>query len=209
MFGGRIQKGDGRWRTWERNEDMDGPDRMPMISVERMTEAQKQAHDEIASGPRGAVYGPFVALLRSPDLMRRVQATGEYLRYRSALPRRLSEFVILIVARQWTQQVEWSIHLPIALEQGVRPEIAEEIAQGRRPSGMSDDEENVYEFCRELRENRWISDRTYERAKASFGEQGIIDLIGLIGYYSWMAMLMNAARTAPPEGRATLEPLPG
>jgi len=190
---------------------MNGRDRMPIIPVERMTEAQRKAHDEIVSGPRGALYGPFVPLLRSPDLMRRVQQTGEYLRYRNSLPRRLSEFAILITARYWTQQVEWSIHCPVALAEGLRPELAEAIAQGRRPSGMSEDEETVYEFCRELRENRCLSDRCYERAKASFGEQGIVDLVGLIGYYSWMAMLMNVARTVPPveSGTASLKPLPG
>jgi len=175
-------------------------DRMPGIPVDQMTAAQKKAHDEIASGPRGALYGPFVPLLRSPEFMSRLQKAGEYLRYGNVLPKKISEFVILLTARQWTQEVEWHLHYPIALKLGLKPEIAAAIAEGRRPEGMSQDEEIVHEFCSELRQNQGVSDKTFQRALARFGEQGIIDLVGLIGYYTLMAMVMNVARTALPEG---------
>jgi 4-carboxymuconolactone decarboxylase len=178
---------------------MNGAERMPRIPINRMTQTQKKAHDEIVSGPGGAVDGPFIPLLRSPELMSRLQKTGEYLRYRSGLPKKLSELAILIVARQWTQRVEWARHYPIAIEQGLRPQTADAIARGRRPAEMTKDEETVYEFCRELRETQSVSDATYESALASIGEQGIIDLIGVIGYYTWMAMLMNVARNRFPE----------
>src|SRR5262249_20923822 len=112
----------------------------------------------IASGPRGAVYGPFIPLLRSPELASHLQKTGEYLRYHNSVPPTLRELVILMTARQWTQQVEWSIHHPIALKEGLKPEIAQAVAEGRRPEGMSEDEELLYELCAELRQNQNLGD---------------------------------------------------
>jgi 4-carboxymuconolactone decarboxylase len=188
---------------------MTADDRMPEIPRDQMSAAQKQAHDEIASGPRGAVYGPFVPLLRSPELMRRLQRTGEYVRYQNVLPPKISELAILITARQWTQQFEWHHHHPIALEQGVKPAIAQAIAEGRRPRDMGEDEEIVYELCGELRQNQRVSDETYARALARFGEQGIIELVVLVGYYTLMAMVMNVARTPLPKGSIpALAPFP-
>ncbi len=175
-------------------------ERMPAVPREKMTAAQKEAHDEIASGPRGAVYGPFVPLLRSPELTRRLQKVGEYLRYQAVLPRKISELAILLTAREWTQQFEWHHHLPLALAQGVNEKVAEAIADGRRPENMADDEEIAYELCRELHQSRSVSDETYSRALARFGEQGVVELIVLHGYYTLMAMVMNVARTALPEG---------
>jgi 4-carboxymuconolactone decarboxylase len=177
-------------------------ERMPKIPNNRMTQPQKKAYAEIVSGPRGAVDGPYIPLLRSPELMSRLQKTGEYLRYRSGLPKKLSELAILIIARQWTQRVEWARHYPIALGQGLRPQTADAIARGRRPAEMTEEEETVYEFCQELRETQSVSDATYESALASIGEQGIIDLIGVIGYHTWTAMLMNVARNGVPEEQA-------
>ena len=184
-------------------------DRMPPLSAEAMSAAQKQAANEIASGPRGAVYGPFVPLLRTPELTRRLQKVGEYLRYQSALPRRISELVVLITARQWTQQFEWHHHLPLALQQGLAEEIAQAIADGRRPEKMSADEELAYELCLELARNQSLSDATYARAIAAWGEQGVIELVVLHGYYCLMAMVMNVAQTALPDGaRPALPTLP-
>jgi 4-carboxymuconolactone decarboxylase len=180
-------------------------DRLPEIPRDKMNAAQKQAYDEIASGPRGAVYGPFVPLLRSPELMRRLQKTGEYLRYQGVLPQKLSELATLIVAREWTQQFEWHHHHALALERGLKPALVQAIAEGRRPSDMSEDEEIIYEICAELHHNKRVSDETYGRALTRFGEQSIIELIVLQGYYTLMAMVMNVARTALPEG--TIPPL--
>lgn len=184
-------------------------DRMPAIPLEKMNDLQKKYAEEIIKGPRGALYGPFIPLIRSPELMDKAQRMGEYLRYKSAIGNKLSELVILIVARRWTQQVEWHIHDLIALKAGIKPEVVKAIAEGRRPSGMAEDEDIVYEFCDELHANKSVSDTTYNRALARFGEQGVIDMLGINGYYTFLAMIMNATRTAVPDGKAgALQPLP-
>ncbi len=184
-------------------------DRMPAIPLEKMNDHQKKYAEEIIKGPRGALYGPFVPLIRSPELMDRAQRMGEYLRFKSAIGNKLSELVILVVARQWTQQVEWYIHEPIAIKAGIKPEVVRAIAEGRRPTGMPEDEEIVYDFCSELHANKSISDATYNRALASFGEQGIMDMLGINGYYTFLAMIMNGTRTAVPDGKpAPLQALP-
>ena len=134
---------------------------------------------------------------------------GEYLRYRSAIGTRLSELVILLIARFWSQQVEWSIHAPIASNVGIAAETIGAIAAGRRPQMLSDDETTVYEFCFELNVTQDVSDSTFEHALVRFGEQGLVDLIGLNGYYTLLAMMMNAAHTAPAATSVpALAPLP-
>lgn len=184
-------------------------DRMPPIPKENQTEAQRKILEEIAAGPRGGVPAPFIPLSRSPELMTRLQKTGEFLRYDTILGPKLSEMIILIIARQWTQQNEWSIHAPIALKAGVSAGMIEAIADGRRPQNMAEDEETVYDFCDELLRNRSISDATYARALKQFGEQGVIEMTGVNGYYTTLAMIMNVARTALPEGTpAPLQPFP-
>ncbi len=175
---------------------------MPPLAPAQLTEAQRAAAAELASGPRGGVRGPFIPLLRSPELMRRLQKVGEYLRYQSALDRRLSEFVILVVARQWTQQFEWVVHVPLAREAGLAPGIAEALTDGRRPSGMAADEEIAYDFCDELFRTRGVSESTYRHAVAQFGEPGVVDLVGLVGYFTTVSMVMNVAHTPPPENPA-------
>ncbi|MGB8338392.1 MAG: carboxymuconolactone decarboxylase family protein, partial [Burkholderiales bacterium] len=152
------------------------------------------------NGPRGALYGPFVPLIRSPELMHRVQQLGEYLRYRSSVGTRLTELAILITSRQWTQEVEWAIHAQIALDAGIKPETVHAIAECRALTGLPEDEQIVYRFCRELHESKNISDATYALAREKFGEQGIIDLMGTCGYYALLAMVMNGAGTAVPDG---------
>ena len=134
------------------------------------------------------------------------QRMGEYLRYRSALGFRLSELAILITAREWSQQVEWAIHAPIAQSAGIRPEVIEAIAQRRPPDCLSTEEVVVYEFSMQLHRNRQVSDTTWARALALFSEGGVVDLIGICGYYSFLAMVMNAARTEVPP--STTPPLP-
>ena len=176
-------------------------DRMPAIPFDKMNDLQKKYAEEIIKGPRGALYGPFVPLIRSPELMDRSQRIGEYLRYKSAIGTKLTEFVIMIVARQWTQQVIWAIHEPIVLKAGVKPEIIKAIADGRRPVGMSEDEDILYNFCMELHTNKAISDVTYDRALKRFGEQGVIDTLGINGYYTLIAMVMNGTRTAVPDNK--------
>ena len=180
-------------------------DRMPPIPADKYTEAQKRAAEEFAGGRGYEVRGPFVPLIRSPEVMLRAKAMGDHLRFKSALPPRISEMVILITAREWTQQYEWVAHHDIALKAGLRPEIAEAIADWRRPVGMAEDEEAAYDVSTEIQRSKRVSDATWNKAVAKFGEAGVIDLLGINGYYTFLAMTMNAARTALPPGVA--EPL--
>ena len=185
-------------------------DRMAEIPSDKLTPEQKKAADEFAAGRGTPVFGPFVPLLRSPEVMLRAKAMGDYLRFKSALPAKLNEFVILITARQWSQGYEWGVHYPIAMKAGLDPEIAKAVAEGRRPEKMPPDEELVYEFCIELHRNQSVSDATYGKAVARFGEQGVIDMIGVNGYYTFLAMVLNTARTPLPKtsGVPTLPQFP-
>jgi 4-carboxymuconolactone decarboxylase len=188
---------------------MHAQDRMPPIPAERLTDAQKKAIDEFKAARLADISGPFVPLLRSPEVMTRARAMGDYLRFKSTLPPRLSEFVILITSRQWTQNYEWNAHEPLARRAGLKAEIITAIAEGRRPTGMAADEDVLYDLCDELHANRSVSDATYARAVATFGEAGVIDAVGITGYYSLLAMVMNTARTPLPDGaKPALAPFP-
>ena len=181
-------------------------DRMPEIPADKMTEAQKKAAQEFAADRGTPVFGPFIPLLRSPEAMLRAMAMGDYLRFKKVLPPQLSEYVILITARQWTQQYEGDIQYPIALKAGLSADVAKALADGRRPHNMSADEELVYDFLTELHDTKSVSDATYARAVARFGEQGVIDMIGVNGYYTFLAIVMNTARTALPPGHKPAQP---
>ena len=181
-------------------------DRLPPIPESEWTPDQRRLAQPIIDGPRGALISPFVPLLRSPELMDHAQRMGEYLRYRSSIGLRLSELAICITARQWSQQVEWAIHAPIAEREGIAPEALADIAQGRQPSALQADEAVLYAFCTELHRNHGVSDATWQAATALWGEQGVIDLIGVNGYYTFLSMVMNSARTTVPP--STAQPLP-
>ena len=145
-------------------------DRLPPIPEHAMSDAQRAAVDAVVKGPRGALVGPFVPLLRSPDLMEKVQQLGAYLRYRSAIGPRLTELAILLVAREWDQQVEWAIHVPIALEMGIAPHVIDAVARRARPPRMYADEQVVYDFSLELMTHKRVADATWEKAVSHFGE---------------------------------------
>jgi 4-carboxymuconolactone decarboxylase len=183
-------------------------ERMPPLAPHALSEEQRNAAAELAAGPRGGVRGPFIALLRRPELMRRLQKVGEYLRYQSALERRLSEFAMLIVARHLTQQFEWQVHYPLALEAGLAQETAAALAQGARPRGMADDEALVYDFCSELLHTHGVADATYEAAAKRLGEPGIVELVCLVGYFITVSLVMNVAHTPAPSGVGPIEPFP-
>jgi 4-carboxymuconolactone decarboxylase len=136
--------------------------------------------------------------------MGRLQKVGEVLRYRSSLAPKLNELVMLIVAREWTQQFEWQVHLPLAIEAGLDPEIAAAVAEGRRPRRLAEDEELAWDFCNELMRTRGVSDATYARAVALLGERGLIDLLGLAGYFTTVSMVMNVAHIRRRTTRRTL-----
>ena len=175
-------------------------DRMPPIPPEKMTVAQRAAVAEFKAARAADISGPFIPLLRSPEVMNRARAMGDYLRYKSSLPPRLSEFVILLTARRWTQQYEWNAHQAPALQGGLRPDIVAAVAEGRRPERLADDEEAVYALWDELQMRQSVSDATYARAVAKLGEQGVIDALGITGYYTMLAMVLNTARTPLPSG---------
>lgn len=176
---------------------------MPPIPNDRMTDAQKAAAAEFKAARGSDINGPFVPLLRSPEMVNPARAMGDYLRFKTALPLRLSEFVILITAREWTQQYVWGVHYPAAIQAGLSPEIVRAVAEGRRPARMADDEALLYDLCVELQHNRSLSDATYARAVSALGEKGVMDAVSIVGFYTFLAMPLNAARTqargdAPP-----------
>jgi 4-carboxymuconolactone decarboxylase len=184
-------------------------DRLPPLQPADLTAAQRQAVADFRSARGAEVTGPFHPLLRSPELMTRTRAMGDYLRYKTTLPPRLSEFVILMTARAWTQQYEWNAHYPIALKAGLEPHVALAIAEGRRPDAMSAEEAALFDLCAELHRDHAVSDATYARAVATFGEQGVVEAIGISGYYTMLAMILNTARTpAVDNGSPLLRPLP-
>ena len=184
-------------------------DRMPPIPAARLTDAQTKAIEEFKAARSADISGPFVPLLRSPEVMNRARAMGDYLRFKSSLPPRLSEFVILLTARRWTQQYEWNAHQPLAQQGGLRTDVVKAIADGRRPDAMAEDEDAVYTLWDEVQRNQSVSDATYTRAVAKVGEQGVIDVLGITGYYTMLAMVMNTTRTPLPEGaKPGLAPLP-
>src|SRR5215813_5426355 len=163
-------------------------DRMPPIPKALWSTAQQQAASEFTAMRRQEVFGPFAVMLRSPEVMLRAAAMGDYMRYRTSLPRALNELIILITARHWSQQFEWYVHQPMALTAGLSAPIVAAVSKGRRPEHMSSDESIVYEFSTELLRLQNVSDNTYARAAERFGEQGVIDMIGVAGDYSFLWM---------------------
>lgn len=185
-------------------------ERMPPLPPETMDDAQRAAADALIAGPRKAVKGPFIALLRSPQLLAPLQRAGDYLRFDSALSRRASEFATLVVARQWAQQFEWRIHVPLARKAGTSDATIDALAGGQRPPAMSAEEALVYDLVHELAVHRGVSDATYAACVERFGERGVIDLVGVVGYFTLMSMVLNVARTPADEapGVAALPWLP-
>jgi 4-carboxymuconolactone decarboxylase len=154
----------------------------------------------IVSGPRGGARGPFNVLLRSPELADTVQRVGAHLRFNSSLPARLNELAIIVNARFWGSKYEWHAHRPPAIKGGLAESIADDLAQGKRPSGMKADEAVVYDFCTTLHRDHFVDDALFERAKATLGEQGVVDLIGVSGYYTLVSMVLNVAEIPLPPG---------
>lgn len=184
-------------------------ERLQPIPPDKMTEAQRRVVAEVVSGPRGRLSPPFVPILRSPELLERVQKVGEYLIYHNSLDPRIFELSVMMLARQWTQQFEWRHHYPLALKAGIRQDTLDAIAQGRRPGGLADEEAIAYDFVSELLANKSVSDATYTRFLARFGEQNLADLVGTLGFYTSIAMVANVDRTPVEDGIAPLlKPLP-
>jgi 4-carboxymuconolactone decarboxylase len=185
-------------------------ERFTPLTPEQMTPAQQRMVAGIAAGPRGGdLRGPFKALLRSPELGDRIQRVGAYIRFESSIPPALNEMAILLAGRHWNAQFEFYAHRQLGLKAGMRPAIADAIALGERPEPMDADETIVWEFADELLRTTEVSDATFAAVVGRFGEQGVLDLIGAIGYYSMVSMILNVDRVQLPPGEPLpLEPLP-
>jgi len=182
-------------------------DRLPPLPPETWSEAQRYEVRAIVDGPRGALLPPFVPLMRSPELLGLVQRLGEYVRFRNSLGPRLTEVAVLVTAHRWSQPVEWALHVPIATRAGVAASAIDAIGAGRRPEALAEDELLVHDFCVELQRDHAVTDATWDAAVARFGERGAVDLVGICGHYTLLAMLMNAARTPVPDVRRTRGPV--
>ena len=173
-------------------------DRLPTSPPASYDADQKKAAEEFLAARKVPVFGPFEPLMYSPQLMSQARSMGDYLRYNSAIGNTLSELVILVTARAFTQDYEWYVHAPIALKAGIAKDKVDAIADGRRPTGMSEDEETVYDFANELNRDKRVSDATYARAEKRFGKKGAVDIAGICGYYSFLAIELNMAHYAIP-----------
>ena len=171
-------------------------ERMPLPPMESMTPEQKAAAQALIDGPRKGVYGPFLPLMRSPVLLDRVARVGEYLRFESVLDARIRELVTAAAARHVGNQFEWHMHAPLAVKAGVDAGAIDALRQGARPAtGLKDDEALALDFTLELLRTNGSSEPTYERAVCAFGENGVVELTTLIGYFVMVNWLMNVAHT--------------
>jgi 4-carboxymuconolactone decarboxylase len=182
--------------------------RFAPLKPEELTPAQKAWADVLAAPPRNGKISnpPFRAYIRSPDLAPRLTELADYLRWHTSLPPRLSELAILITAREWTAQYEWYAHYPHAIEGGLDPKVAAAIAAGKRPEGMRDDETALYDLATSLYRDRKVTDAVYKAALDKFGERGIMDIIGIIGFYDITSMTLITMQAGAPDGKAP--PLP-
>ena len=173
-------------------------ERMPEMTLDQMTPAQRSIAEAIMNGPRGRMSGPFNAWLRSPVLADRLQKVGEYVRFNTSLDKRINEMAILMTAQAWGAQYEWYAHAPLALKAGLDPAVVKAIGAGQKPEKMKDDEAIVWEFITQLRRDHNVNDAIYAKALEKFSEQGIIDLIAVNGYYDVVSMTLNVAHVKPP-----------
>ena len=186
------------------NEDR----RFPLLTDATMTPRQRESYQKIVSGPRKGASGPFNALLRCPEAADRIQLVGEYVRFQSSIPPALNEMAILIAGRYWSAQFEFWAHRRLAHTAGLPDAIIDAIAEGRLPAAMADDQCVVYDFCSELFRDRAVTDAAFAAVVGRFGDQGVIDLIAAVGYYSIVSMVLNVDRYPLPDGEEPpLKPL--
>jgi 4-carboxymuconolactone decarboxylase len=182
-------------------------ERFRPLSLDEMTPDQRRMAENLLSGPRKGMRGPFSALLYSPEIGDHAQQLGAQVRFHNSLPEPLKELAILLVARFWTAQFEWYAHHRLALEAGLNPAIAEAIAAGKRPAKMSPDEAAIYTFCTELLDTREVSDTAFAGVKDRFGDKGVVDLICTMGYYGLVSMTLNVNRYPLPADATPLQKL--
>ena len=183
-------------------------ERFPLLKVEQLNEQQRPFADEILKVSSIGISGPYNMMLRSPVMGQRMFAMLDYLRFNTSVPRRLNEFAILIQARLWTSQVEWTAHYPLALKAGLAQAVADDLRVGKRPASMQPDEAAVYDLCMDLAKDHMVSDATFKKARGIFSDQQIVDLITVSGVYVTLAMLSNTAEDKTPGGKEPpLQPL--
>lgn len=180
------------------------PERYPALAEKVMTEEQREVLAEVLAGPRKGAPGPFKAMIRSPGLMRHAHKLGAYVRFESSIPPRLNELAILLTARKWKAQFEWYAHARLAREAGLAETIIKAIHMDRRPDGMAEDEAAVHDFCHATLATGTAGDDAHAAVSRLFGDRGVIDLVGALGYYSLVSLVLNVDRTSLPDGK----PLP-
>lgn len=184
----------------------DSPKRFPQVTLERLNEQQRPVADEILKVSSVGLTGPYNLLLRSPVLADRMFRLLDYLRFNSSVPRRLSEFAILIQSRLWTSQLEWVAHYPLAIKAGLSEAVAADVKADRRPASMQPDEALVYDLFMELAKTHAVSDATFARARELFTEQQVVDLVAVGGTYITVAMLLATGNEPAPGGQTPLQP---
>ena len=173
-------------------------DRMPPLEMSRMDEAQRKAAQALIEGPRKGVFGPFIPLLRSPELMDRLQRVGEYLRFESALPARASELAIAVTARHVRNDFEWAVHRPLAVRAGVPEDAMQAIGASRQPGHLEPGDAAIHAFVSELLRTHFVGDEAYAAVHERFGERGVVDLVSTVGYFVTVSLVMNVAGTPAP-----------
>jgi 4-carboxymuconolactone decarboxylase len=183
------------------------PPRVAVLAEEALAPEQRALIDSIRSGPRGGsigIRGPFAVFLHAPAFGELAQQLGGYCRYNTGVSPRLSEFAILVTAKLWRAQYEWYAHVPQAERAGVKPATIRELHAGREPKSAPKDERAIYDFIQELYKTRRVTDKSYKRVNAILGDAATVELVGILGYYVLISMILNVFRMAPPQS----EPLP-
>jgi 4-carboxymuconolactone decarboxylase len=175
-------------------------ERFPALSPEQLTPEQKAYADSISKPPRNANYKnpPYAVFIRNPELARKVEAISDYVRWNTGQPARLTELAIMITARHWSSHWIWRSHYRAAVRGGLDPSVGADIAAGKRPSAMKEDETILYDYATEMYRTKAVSDATYAIAVKAFGERGLIDLVATMGYYDMVAMTLITAKAIPP-----------
>jgi 4-carboxymuconolactone decarboxylase len=175
--------------------------RFPQLTMDQLTEAQKPLGEQIMKVSSVGLGGPYNPMIRSPVLGQRLYDLFYYLRWQTSVPTKLNEFAILIIGRQWRSQVEWFAHAPLAAKAGLSANVLAELKDGKRPTGMAEDEAVVYDFVTELTTTKKVSDETFARAKKLFNDQQIVDLTAVAGNYVMVAMMLAMAEETVPAGK--------
>jgi 4-carboxymuconolactone decarboxylase len=173
--------------------------RIQLPPLAEMSSEQRSVHDEAAAGPRGHAPAPMTAWLKNPEFARRSQKLGELLRFQLSLPSRLRELAVLVVARYWVAHYEWWVHKKEALKHGLSAEVVEAIAARRRPAFQNDHERVVYEIATSILETRLVPGKLYQEGVRALGEQGLVELVGVIGYYTFVSMTLNTFEIGLPD----------